>query len=91
MERELRQLDEEVRQNTLEQPTASDVGAFWSEFVELWPEWTDAEKVEMIGHVVKSVEVRQKDSVFLELSSIGGKRCLSSERKFLTNQEWERG
>ena len=83
LERELRQLDAEIAQSTLERPTAEDVAAFWSEFVELWPEWTDAEKLEMISHVVRRVEVRQKNSVFLELSPIGGKTLSVYREKVL--------
>ena len=90
LDRELRKMDEEIQMNTFERPEAKDVQAYWSEFVELWPELTDAEKLEMIGSVVKRVEVKEKDCVFLELCPIGGKRSLSHDAKFLTSKKWER-
>lgn len=46
---ELRRLDAGIRLNTLDRPEAKEVQGFWSEFVELWPELTDPEKLEMIG------------------------------------------
>jgi len=67
------------------------VAAFWGEFVELWPDLTEAEKLEMIGLVVKRVEIKEKDCVFLELYPIGGKRSLSYDAKFLSSKKWERG
>jgi len=91
MTMELRELDEEIQKNTYARPEAKDVAAYWAEFVELWPELTDEEKLEMIGHLVKRIEVRQKNSIFLELAPVGGKCCSSVERKFLTTSKWERG
>ena len=88
---ELGRLDAEIRLNTLDRPEAKDVQSYWSEFVELWPELTNAEKLEMIGHVVKRIEVKEKGCIFLELNPVGGKCSLSSEAKFLTGHKWERG
>lgn len=91
MAMELRKLDEEIQKNMCARPEAKDVAAYWAEFVELWPELTDEEKLEMIGHLVKRIEVRQKNSISLELAPMGGKCCSSVERKFLTTSKWERG
>ena len=88
---EMRRLDAEIRLNTLDRPEAKEVQGFWSEFVELWPELTDPEKLEMIGCVVKRIEVKEKGRIFLELNPIGGRCGLSSEAKFLTDHKWERG
>jgi len=84
---ELRKPDEEIQKNMCARPEAKDVAAYWAEFVELWPELTDEEKLEMIGHLVKRIEVGQKNSIFLELAPVGGKCCSSVERKFLTTSE----
>ena len=91
LDQELRKLDEEIRVNTFDRPEAKDVQAYWREFVELWPELTEAEKLEMIGHVVQRVEIKEKDCIFLQLRPIGRKCSLSLGAKFLTSKKWERG
>ena len=91
LDEEMRKLDEEIRGNTFERPEAKDVQAHWGEFMELWPELTDPEKVEMISHIVERIEVKEKDCIFLQLKPIGGKCSLSLGAKFLTSKKWERG
>jgi len=86
LDAELRRIDMEIKETTLKRPTAAQVQAFWSEFVDLWPEMTDEEKREMIGLVVKRIEVKQKDRAYLELTSIQG----NHGQKFVTSKKWER-
>ena len=90
LDMEIKKLDEEIRLNTLDRPEAKDVQSYWAEFAELWPELTEEEKREMIGYVVKRVEVKEKGRIFLELNPIGGKCGLSHGAKFLTSKKWER-
>lgn len=85
IEAELRRLDAEIKASTFKRATADEVQGFWSEFTALWPELTEAEKKEAIGLVVKRIEVKEKDRIYLELEAIGGKHGL----KFLTDSNWE--
>ncbi len=86
---ELARLDGEIKENTLARSEAKDVQAYWSEFMELWPYLSHAEQVEVIGHVVKRVVAHEKGRVLLELNPMGWEHGLATERKFLTNKNWE--
>ncbi len=66
---ELCQLDEEIAASTVQRPTAEQVQAVWGRFMEVWPELTDEEKTELLGSLVKDIEVKEKDRVSLLLAS----------------------
>ena len=67
---ELARVEEELDLATIKRPTAEQVQEAWSMVGELWDELTEEERTELLGGLVKEVQVTTKNRVLLKLSPV---------------------
>lgn len=67
---QLEVVEEQIAKATVKRPTAEQVQADWMQMLELWDDVTEEERAELLAGLVRKVEVKQKNLVYLELSPI---------------------
>jgi len=67
---ELARVETELDLATIKRPTAEQVQEAWSLVGELWDELTEEERTELLGGLVKEVQVTEKNRGLLKLSPV---------------------
>jgi site-specific DNA recombinase len=66
----LEALEQEIGPAKPKRPSAEDIQQVWSQFIDLWGEWSEAERTEALGGILERVEVKEKHRVRLQFSPI---------------------
>ena len=67
---QLHSIETEIAAATIKRPTAEQVQGVWSEFVDLWPDMSEEDRQDTLGGLVATVEIKEKDRVFLQFNPI---------------------
>ncbi len=67
---EMGRVEQELDLATIKRPTAEQVAEVWGQVGELWGELTEEERSELLGGLVKEVQVTEKNRVLLKLSPV---------------------
>ena len=59
--------DRDIAQATIQRPTTGQVQEAWGEVLRVWDVLTEEERADLLGSVVQTVEMTEKESVTLEL------------------------
>jgi len=96
--RQLADIEAEIAQATVKRPTAAQVQEIWGEIMDAWEEWSEQERTDALGGLVREVVVTEKDRVHLRFtpiaevhgqmlaltSQMGAERCCNPNRFYST-------
>ena len=64
---QMEQVDQEIRRATIKRPTATQVQEAWGRVLEVWAVLSEEERCDLLGSLVKKVEITEKESITIEL------------------------
>ncbi len=67
---QLRSIEAEIAAATIKRPTAKQVQEAWGEVIDVWEDMTEEDRQDALGGLLASVEVKEKDRVFLQFNPI---------------------
>jgi hypothetical protein len=68
--RHLADIEAEIAQATVKRLTAAQVPEIWGGVMDAWEEWSEQERTDALGGLVRAVVVTEKDRVLLRFTPI---------------------
>ncbi len=83
---QIEQADKDIAQATIPRPTTGQVQEAWGEIARVWKVLTEEERADLLGSIVQTVELTEKESVTLELLPVSHSPISYSDKFALNSQ-----